>query len=247
MKIAVAQQRDGHAGPQQPEVPVPERFEDDGEPSARTAPHPPSGRMSSPSFSVSEHGMGCLTCPAADRLRQMAAPGPPEGGVLGGPSARVRGAGARGSPGLTGVPRCRGGSRSPLPGPRPRPERRASPARIRGSHDVHGRLVRLDSPRRAARSRAGRARGRTGRRSVRGAPCHRGMERLDRFVQAPESIEAPSTELEASRASASISTGSAATSRYRRSASSLLPVRWRRSASAVRGHGAVASSAIAVS
>ncbi len=115
--------------------------------------------------------MGCLTCaccgPATSdgplRVRRKAG-----SSVV---RARgVRGAGARGSPGRrqrrdVGV----GLDRLFQVLDRDR-ERRASPARIRGSHRLHGRLVRLDSPRRVARSRAGRARGRTGRRS---APARR--------------------------------------------------------------------------
>ena len=37
----IAQQGDGHARPEQPEVPVPERFEDNGEPSPGPPPIPP--------------------------------------------------------------------------------------------------------------------------------------------------------------------------------------------------------------
>ena len=43
---------------------MPERFEDDGEPSPGLPPIPPSGRISSPSFSVSERGIGLLDLPS---------------------------------------------------------------------------------------------------------------------------------------------------------------------------------------
>ena len=145
--------------------------------------------------------MGCLTCPAAERLRQMVPPGPPEGG---GSAVRARASSSaqeladrrRGRE----PRRCRGGLDRLFQVLRSRRVSGARPAAcIRRSHGLTRHLVRLGSPRPVARSRARRGRGRTARRSVRARQPSRRGNVCDRVVEVAEALEAPSPELEAAR------------------------------------------------
>ena len=115
--------------------------------------------------------MGCLTHPAAHRLRQTASAGSAGRREPGGPSARSS---RRRSSRIAGVD-----ASSAIWGWAAMASSRSSTATLsvreqgEGEVEQHGDLS--------------------------GRSCHRGLEHLDRFVQAAEAIEAPSPELEAAR------------------------------------------------